>query len=189
MTVELEEPVGYRQVWVTLTGRNDARFIRTAVDAQARFVAGWKVAHDDTQPDFLNYITFQAIPRVLFAHSTDKGGNVLGIEGREDDAILFQMQHMVRSAEEARDARAQLLEIRHVLKGANVADGVDVDWEYLGYADGGQNPLATYGTDNVAFLKEVAAKFDPEGVFQTRMPGEFKISKVLYSRQRQYRDS
>ncbi|KAJ1323168.1 prosolanapyrone-II oxidase [Microdochium nivale] len=179
MTVELEEPAGYRQIWVTLTGRNDARFIRAAVDAQAKFVAGWKTARDATQPDFLNYITFQAMPRVLFAHSTAKGGNVLGMEGREDDAVLFQMQHMVRSAEEEDDARAQLLEMRRVLKEQNVADGVDVEWEYLGYADGGQDPLATYGADNIAFLKEVAAKFDPEALFQTRMPGGFKISKVL----------
>lgn len=39
MTIELEEPSGYRQVWTTVTGVNDERFIRRAVQAQADFIA------------------------------------------------------------------------------------------------------------------------------------------------------
>lgn len=39
MTVELEEPSGYRQIWITLTGLNDERFLRNAVYAQTMFVA------------------------------------------------------------------------------------------------------------------------------------------------------
>jgi len=180
MTVELEEPSGYRQIWITLTGLNDARFIRAAVEAQAAFVQGWKDKYDATQPDFLNYITFQAMPRLLFQHSVEKGGNMLGMDRDEvrGDAILFQMQHMVRTQAEEDDARTQLLEMRRMLKEKNVADAVDVEWEYLGYADRGQDPLGTYGQENIAFMKRVAADYDPEGVFQTRLPGGFKISKV-----------
>lgn len=39
MAVELEEPSGYRQVWMTVTGLNDERFIRRAVQAQSDFIA------------------------------------------------------------------------------------------------------------------------------------------------------
>lgn len=39
MTVELEEPSGYRQIWITVTGLKDERFIRHAVQAQAELVA------------------------------------------------------------------------------------------------------------------------------------------------------
>ncbi|KAH7014426.1 6-hydroxy-D-nicotine oxidase [Microdochium trichocladiopsis] len=181
-TVELEEPTGYRQIWITLTSRNDARFIRAAVDAQAEFIAAWKDAHDATQPDFLNYITFQAMPRLLFQHSVEKGGNIIGMDRETEekgDAILFQMQHMVRSAEEEVEARAQLLAMRRTLKEQSASLRLDMEWEYLGYADGGQDPLSTYGAENIALMKRVAADYDPQGIFQTRMPGGFKISKVV----------
>lgn len=56
--------------------------------------------------------------------------------------------------------------------------GTAVDYLYLNYADKDQNPLAGYGADNVAFMKEVSGKYDPSGVFQTSLPGGFKISKV-----------
>lgn len=49
---------------------------------------------------------------------------------------------------------------------------------YLDYADISQRPLESYGAENVAKIKAVAAKYDPEGVFQHMMPGGFKISQV-----------
>ncbi|KAF4912109.1 (S)-mandelate dehydrogenase [Colletotrichum fructicola] len=175
MTVELEEPTGYRQVWLTLTGKNDARFIRRAVEAQSKFIENWKNTQD---ADFLNYITFQAMPALLFRHSVEKGGNVIGMDREKCNAILFQMQHMVRSADAEKEARGQLVALRKELKDYSVAEGIDVEWEYLGYADSNQDPLSTYGPENIKLLKEVAAKYDPEQVFQKRVPGGFKISKV-----------
>ncbi|KAI8200235.1 (S)-mandelate dehydrogenase [Colletotrichum sp. SAR 10_76] len=175
MTVELEEPTGYRQVWLTLTGKNDARFIRRAVEAQRKFIENWKNTQD---ADFLNYITFQAMPALLFRHSVEKGGNVIGMDREKCNAILFQMQHTVRSADAEKEARRQLVALRKELKDYSVAEGIDVEWEYLGYADSNQDPLSTYGPENIKLLKEVAAKYDPEQVFQKRVPGGFKISKV-----------
>lgn len=55
---------------------------------------------------------------------------------------------------------------------------------YLNYAASFQDPLASYGDANVQFLKRVAAKYDPEGVFQMLVPGGFKISKAETSERR-----
>lgn len=175
MTVELEEPSGYRQIWITLTGKNDERFIRKAVEAQGTFVANWNATQD---ADFLNYITFQAMPTLLFEHSVAKGGNVIGMDRETDNAILFQMQHMVRTADQEAEARTQMVAMHDTLKAYYEEEGVHVEWEYLGYADGSQSPLSTYGADNIQLIRDVAAKYDPEGVFQTRIPGGFKISNV-----------
>jgi hypothetical protein len=49
---------------------------------------------------------------------------------------------------------------------------------YLDYADITQNPLASYGAENVKKMKEAAKKYDPSEVFQKLVPGGFKISKV-----------
>lgn len=115
---------------------------------------------------------------LLFEHSAANGGNVLGMEGLCKNAILFQMQHMVRTAEEEFVARERLIAMHDTLKTYDREQGIDVEWEYLGYADGFQDPLGSYGTDNIRFLRDVAAKYDPDQVFQQRVPGGFKISKV-----------
>lgn len=57
--------------------------------------------------------------------------------------------------------------------------GLDNPYLYLDYAYGNQDPLASYGAENVAKMKAAAAKYDPTGVFQHLVPGGFKISKVL----------
>lgn len=50
---------------------------------------------------------------------------------------------------------------------------------YLNYADASQDPLGSYGKLNFQHIRRVAAKYDPTGVFQTRVPVGFKISRVL----------
>lgn len=59
----------------------------------------------------------------------------------------------------------------------------NVKFRYLNYSDVSDDPLATYGDDNVKQMRDVANKYDPTGVFQTRVPGGFKISKVRLERQ------
>jgi hypothetical protein len=49
---------------------------------------------------------------------------------------------------------------------------------YLNYADKDQDPLTGYGADQVAFMKDVASKYDPNGVYQRLLPGGFKISRL-----------
>lgn len=56
--------------------------------------------------------------------------------------------------------------------------GVNNEFVYLDYADIGQNPLKSYGADNVNKLKAAAKKYDPKGIFQTIVPGGFKISNI-----------
>lgn len=56
--------------------------------------------------------------------------------------------------------------------------GAGNPYVYLNYADKTQNPLASYGPQNVDYIRKVARKYDPSGVFQTDVPGGFKISRV-----------
>lgn len=41
-----------------------------------------------------------------------------------------------------------------------------------------EDPLGSYGVENVAKIRAAARKYDPNQVFQKRFPGGFKISKV-----------
>ncbi|KAL1981320.1 hypothetical protein VTN96DRAFT_2813 [Rasamsonia emersonii] len=52
----------------------------------------------------------------------------------------------------------------------------DNEFIYLDYSDKWQNPLRSYGAKNLAFLRKVAEKYDPSGVFQRLVPGRFKVT-------------
>jgi hypothetical protein len=53
--------------------------------------------------------------------------------------------------------------------------GTDDEFLYHNFAGGFQNPLSTYGRDNLRFMRSVARKYDPDGLFQIQMPGGFKL--------------
>lgn len=46
---------------------------------------------------------------------------------------------------------------------------------YLNYANQVQDPISTYGRENVASLRAAATRYDPQGVFQRQVPGGFKL--------------
>ena len=49
------------------------------------------------------------------------------------------------------------------------------DFVYLNYANQVQNPISTYGEENVERLKEASERYDPRGIFQRQVPGGFKL--------------
>ena len=59
-----------------------------------------------------------------------------------------------------------------------ISKGLKHDLVYLNYAGPKQNPLTSYGRSNLKFLKEVAKKYDPQGLFQTQLPGGFKLGSL-----------
>ena len=58
---------------------------------------------------------------------------------------------------------------------AAVSAGVANSFEYLNYADISQDPISSYGPENVAFLRNVSLEYDPKRVFQVAQPGGFKL--------------
>lgn len=64
------------------------------------------------------------------------------------------------------------------LKEYAVSIGADNPFVYLDYAYKTQDPLASYGKKNYEHIKAMAEKYDPLRVFQTMVPGGFKISKA-----------
>lgn len=143
---------------------------------RTKFVKDWKTFSSDG--DFYVHGIFQAMPTLFAENSEEKGGNMLGLDRETDNGVLFQIQMMVKGEDQEMEARKRLQKFFKDIKEHQVEVGGDIDWQYLNYADSTQNPLPSYGEENVAYLKKVAKKYDPLGVFQKRMPGGFKISEV-----------
>lgn len=58
---------------------------------------------------------------------------------------------------------------------AREAVGTEVEFEYLNYAAGWQDPIASYGETINEELRRVAAAYDPEGFFQEVVSGGAKL--------------
>ncbi|KAI8958566.1 FAD-binding domain-containing protein [Daldinia sp. FL1419] len=111
--------------------------------------------------------------------SAAKGGNVLGIEHLPGDCINVLIGIEVQSLElREKVGRPAVKALLAAVKSYAKSINKDADWLYLNYCTDDQEPFATYGAENVKLLKAAAAKYDPNRVFQERVPGGFKISKA-----------
>ena len=57
-------------------------------------------------------------------------------------------------------------------------NGTYIPFKYANYASRDQNPLASYGPENLAKLKEIALKYDAEEVFQKQQNGGWLLSRT-----------
>lgn len=53
-----------------------------------------------------------------------------------------------------------------------------LDFIFLNDASHDQNPLASYGTENLAKLREISRAYDPEQIFQKLQNGGFLLSRA-----------
>lgn len=161
--------------------KNDARIVAKAAELHEALVEELKQLIPDG--DFWTQCLFQPLPKLIGQRSAEAGGNATGIEHQDRDGLLFQAAAMVRHNEQEvlvyPRVRAWLEAVESF---AATIEGGKLDWVYLNYADKSQDPLASYGEDNVRRLKEVAARYDPTGVFQEMCTGGFKISHVKMTR-------
>ena len=129
--------------------------------------------------DFSSMMVLQPLLASFGQHAAARGGNMLELERIKEDCVLLVWSVEVATMElNKRVVSPALKAAVNEIEAFAVSLGADSGFLYLNYCDGSQNPLASYGEENVRKMREVAAKYDPEGVFQTRVPGGFKISRV-----------
>lgn len=58
------------------------------------------------------------------------------------------------------------------------ARGLHLPFLYMNHAARDQDPLASYGPENLARLRDVARKYDPVQMFQTLQNGGFLLSRT-----------
>lgn len=71
--------------------------------------------------------------------------------------------------------------VRKIVDAAEYAaktNGTYLPFKYANYASRDQDPLASYGDENLQKLRDIANKYDPEGVFQKLLNGGWLLSKA-----------
>lgn len=122
-------------------------------------------------------VQFQPFTQSMVKHGQANGGNILGLEEVVADGPTTNWLIVLTCETPEVQDRMLLsaLEFREEIDAYARQIGVYKDWRYLNYAWGDQNPIATYGDKNVAFLTAVAKRVDPDGVFQKLRATGFKI--------------
>ncbi|KAI1759337.1 hypothetical protein GGR53DRAFT_513877 [Hypoxylon sp. FL1150] len=176
MGIETAVPADTYTTWFTLTVKNDTRIISKVAEVHNGLVEDLKSYIPEG--DFTTQCILQPLPRSFAQHSVEMGGNIMGIERNTSDGILFQLNTMVKTSDQNKFAYQRVKAgIEAIKEFAGTIEGGLLDWIYINYADQSQDPLGSYGAENVRFMKRVAAAYDPDGVFQTLCPGGFKLPK------------
>lgn len=173
---EFANPTTFRVLFLTLTFKNDIRVLTKANELFQDVVATLKASATGSYNVFALY---QPIPQAIIKQGPAHGGNLLGLDRFNDTLVLYQPYLAWTGAEQDDLFEKQGKWLNDQVNDYAKSIGADNPFIYLDYADKSQDPLDSYGKKNVDLLKAVAKKYDPTGVFQTLLPGGFKVSKAV----------
>lgn len=164
-------------MWFTCTFGADTDLLKTIKGLYEDFLADlWTLLPADA---FETQIVFQPIPSYVAQAGGREGGNVLGLDSSlTKNAVLFLLTLKTNTAADEAVIRACGGVFFANVDEAVRASGNSLPFVYLNYANPSQDPLGSYGVENIAFIRNISAMYDPQGVFQRRVPGGFKISRV-----------
>jgi hypothetical protein len=163
-------PPGRRQEFATTTIKNERATLEAAHQAYGEAIAGIRKYN-------VKEMSWTLVLQPVLPDWARKGNpNVLGLESGSDEPLVnvsftvnwalsqddLAVQALVRAAIEQIDAFAE-------------AHGSSHPYRYINYCDSWQAPFAGYGAHNVAFMREVSKRHDPEGLFQRGCVGGFKL--------------
>lgn len=115
----------------------------------------------------------QPISSALVLEGQKRGGNALGL------APVNQTWYVVNSGafheKDDETVRQGTHGILNPLVDMSKDTGTDLPYLFMNDAGWDQNVMESYGTENVAKLQVVRAKYDPGRVFQRLVPGGFKL--------------
>ncbi|KAH8663210.1 hypothetical protein BGZ61DRAFT_368088 [Ilyonectria robusta] len=167
-------PSGLRNVWFSQTFANDARIIRKGSALHKTFVE--ELLAEIPTLDLGTQMLFQPLPKLFADIGVANGGNVLGLDRIQGNSLLWLLSCTVKTAEQETLLRQKSAAFSAAMTTYAKSIGVLREWRYLNYVDPSQaNPITSYGTDNVKFLRKVSAKYDPTAFFQKQRKAGFKL--------------
>ncbi|KAI1767570.1 FAD-binding domain-containing protein [Hypoxylon sp. FL1150] len=170
-------PSGKFDSWLTLTFKLDGRVLQKAAAVFEALMVELQQSIPDS--NFSISMVFQPLLSSWTQHSAAKGGNMLGLERIPGNCVVLVTAVEVETFELSTKVSTPALKAMfNEIEAYATSLEKNVDFLYLNYCGDSQDPLPTYGEESLKKMREASAKYDPNGVFQERVPGGFKISKV-----------
>ncbi|KAI0385990.1 FAD-binding domain-containing protein [Hypomontagnella monticulosa] len=118
----------------------------------------------------------QPIPANIAAQGIAKGGNPMGIP--QEDHQWWTTLVDWKNAKDDDLVRSVSIETTEQWKKLGQPRNLFLDYIYSNDASRDQNPLASYGAENIKKLKEIALKYDAIQLFQRQQNSGFLLSKT-----------
>lgn len=167
----------HSNVWFTASFQNNANVMNYAVD---KFYALNAELEDllTAESGFNTLCMFQPISKSIVDKGVRNGGNIFGLERYTSDGsngMLFLATLAVNGADQEALALPLMRDYTADVEAFARAEGVYWDWKFPNYAHSSQDPVASFGAENVAKLRAASAAYDPLGVFQRLRTTGFHI--------------
>lgn len=120
-------------------------------------------------------LTLQPYPVSLMEKSTALGGNVLGLDASQGPLVSVLALTWWKNKEDDDKILSTFKGVLDKVDQIAAEKGTAVPFKYLNYSWSSQEPIKSYGPENVNFLHRVSKQYDPNGLFQTGVPGGFKL--------------
>ncbi|KAK7937730.1 uncharacterized protein PG986_014598 [Apiospora aurea] len=173
----IKVPNGKYTAWRTLCYKYDDRLVQKTHERSAQLTQTVRDLAPADAKFSLGYV-IQPVLRTIGAQSKSKGLDTVGLGDVPHDSVMFLIMAEFATPELHAAAAPHIEAAFDDIEAAAAELDAGTRWLYLNYSDPSQNPLASYGREAVERLKEVSAKYDPDGVFQKRVPGGFKVYKA-----------
>ncbi|KEY71696.1 hypothetical protein S7711_02927 [Stachybotrys chartarum IBT 7711] len=165
---------GQRNVWFSLCFHNDRRVIDKAEELMHGLISDTEAFIPDNSANLI--WVFQPLAK---AYGRNSANNVVGLDTTlTHDSIVWLGEAFCDTAMQEAFFQARLGAISAELEAYAISIGANTQWRYMNYVNPAQDPISSYGAENVAFIRDVANEYDPTGFFQTRVSGGFKISAL-----------
>lgn len=174
IAAQIAGPYGRYQLWHTLTYHSTQDMGQKVIESFESVIDEFKTEGIDGDVSIV-YL-FTPFPTLFSSHGKN---NVFGLdETHTEDSVVFCIQATTYDAGLKDLLREKIVAAGDEIDAYAKSTGQDTPWRFMNYAGPHQNPISTYGEENIRFLKQVAAKYDPGEFFQYGVPGGWKLKNL-----------
>ncbi|RMZ45315.1 hypothetical protein AFCA_010756 [Aspergillus flavus] len=120
-------------------------------------------------------ISLEPLPPAIYARNASR--NALGLADASGSLVVTLLSATWDDESDDEEVEKAARELFDNIDNDARKLGVHEPFVYLNYAAPWQDPISSYKSKNVELLKRVSQDVDPKRVFQTNVPGGFKLPK------------
>ncbi|KAK4183596.1 bifunctional solanapyrone synthase [Podospora australis] len=161
---------GARNHWTSLTVRADIDLIKIFRSMWQETLQSIKDAEG-----FVFSLGFHPLTRALLENSRKAGGNAMDISPSDGPLFVVLINPSWALPEDDGRIFAAVESLATRLRELASKRGLLHRYIFTNYAHRTDHVMAGYGKESLDRLRDVSAKYDPEGMFQKGVPGGFKL--------------
>lgn len=122
---------------------------------------------------------FQPLSKILLENSASKGGNATGLTPSDGPLFIVLLNPTWALPEDDNRVTTEVTKLLAKFRELASEKSLLHPYIFTNYAYKADDIFKGYSEESTRKLKEVSKKWDPEGIFQTGVPGGFKLSNNL----------